>query len=383
MAEWIVPDYESRFLCKCGDCRRSCCLGWNISLSLAEYEALCALDGPLEEMLRGAMERDGSSARFIRTDAGRCPLLLADGLCALQKAHGETLLPEVCSAYPRIKRTEYAREIALSASCEAVCELLLSETAPLQFIPRELPIESAQKKKTQAAYLTDELHSTCMRILQNRALTLADRIAHLHAFLRRMHAIETEKGLAALHAAVQETDISAFSPIEIPENDWLHIALPLSIASAFMPESSALKAYWQPLLSALHLPGEREKWTEDALSEAAERYALLKERFARKYPHHEQQFERIMVNWAFYTRLPFSGRLSTLEEEAFSLAACFLLVRFASVLCADGTADSLVDIVSACMRVIEHSGFDKRCASYLRASHFGDADILQNSILSI
>ena len=42
--EFLVPDYFLDFSCKMGDCRRACCVGWPVSISMKEYFSLIGLD---------------------------------------------------------------------------------------------------------------------------------------------------------------------------------------------------------------------------------------------------------------------------------------------------------------------------------------------------
>lgn len=393
MATYIVPDYYDRFQCKCGDCRRTCCSGWNISISMQEYYALLSADGSddLRRRLSCALEIISDDreryAAFVRTQEGQCPLLADNGLCALQRECGEGLMPAVCRMYPRAVRTDYACEIAFSSSCEAVCELLLGDIAPLTFVRRELPCGQAPERPhdMQAMHFLNNLRITCGSVLEDRALPLADRIAHLHALLRELHRIEQNRGMRELCRAAEELSKRRFPRLRIPQADWVHLAAPLAIAGAFIPESPSLSRYWDTILSALHLPADRAEWTEEKFILAERRYALLKGRFSDMHPNWQKQFERLMVNYAFYTRLPFSDRLSGLEDEALALAACYALVRFVAVTCTvqDASPFALVDAVSAAMRLVEHSGFDRRCVALLRRGHFDDEERLVDMLLVV
>ena len=49
-----VPDYYPEFVCKCGQCRSTCCEGWDVSLSMEEYFRLVGMECSPE--LRGKMD---------------------------------------------------------------------------------------------------------------------------------------------------------------------------------------------------------------------------------------------------------------------------------------------------------------------------------------
>lgn len=393
MSEFIVPDYYDHFHCKCGDCRKSCCRGWNISVSMREYYTLLSADASedLRRRLDSALEIVSGDreryAAFRRTEDGCCPLLAENGLCALQRECGEEPMPAVCRTYPRAIRTSPACELAFSASCEAVTELLFADTSPLGFIKRDLhpDADGSPSPDPRAERLMNNMRILCIRLLEDRALPLADRIAHMHLILHELCQYEERSDIKGLCDAAEELSARAFPLLRVPEADWIHLAAPLALAGAFIPESPSLSARWPRILEALHLPAERSEWTEEHFIRAERRYALLKGRFSDTHPHWQEHFERLLTNHAFYTRLPFSDRMSGLRDEALALAACYAMVRFASVVCAaeDPSAETLVDIVSAVMRLIEHSGFDRRCVALLRRSHFDDEEHLRDMLLTV
>ena len=109
----LMPDYYPQFHCLMGECKISCCQGWNIDFSRRDYLDIktAARGTPLEGRAEPAMSRrrreDGEGedkyARFRMDKAGRCPFLNEGGLCSLQLSCGEGALPEVCRAFPRTR----------------------------------------------------------------------------------------------------------------------------------------------------------------------------------------------------------------------------------------------------------------------------------------
>lgn len=393
MAKFYVPEYYDHFRCKGGACRRTCCRGWNITLSMHEYFALRSVEGSesLNRRMDGALEIISDDkeryAAFVRTQDGSCPLLREDGLCAMHAECGEEVLPAVCREYPRAYRTDYACELAFSASCEGVAEFLLNATEPLKIVRREIdrPVPEPEEHDEQTMNLLRNIRHVCVRVLQDRALPMADRIAHLHALLYELHAYEAVGDMRRLCAAAQELVLRQFPLMRVPEADWVHLAAPLALSGAFFQSSPSLREFWPKMTAALHLPQDRAEWTEEHFIRAERRYALCKGRFADTHPHWQEQWERLMTNYAFYTRLPFSDRLAGLKDEALSLAACYAMTRFAAVtIAAESTdADALVDIIAAVMRLIEHSGFDRRCVALLRKSHLDDEEHLRDMLLTV
>lgn len=88
---FLVPDYYEDFRCKGGACRRTCCDGWGISVTQAEYFRLLGMDCPPDLRRRidvafHAPETPSPERFRLITPTWRadCPMRAPDGLCALQ-----------------------------------------------------------------------------------------------------------------------------------------------------------------------------------------------------------------------------------------------------------------------------------------------------------
>ncbi len=131
----IYPDFYPRFVCKAAACRHSCCRGWEIDVDAASAARYRAEASPFGEELRAALTETADGAQFRLTADGRCPFLRPDGLCRLILALGEDALCDICALHPRFYAELGGHELCgLGLSCEAVCELLLSSSAPLGFL---------------------------------------------------------------------------------------------------------------------------------------------------------------------------------------------------------------------------------------------------------
>lgn len=132
------PDFYLTFSCRAGDCRHSCCRGWEIDVDEASRLRYEALPGVLGERLRAAMERDAEGTHFRLTAEERCPFLQPDGLCELICRLGADALCDICAAHPRFYVDLGADELAaLGLSCEAACALLYEADAPLHLVSED------------------------------------------------------------------------------------------------------------------------------------------------------------------------------------------------------------------------------------------------------
>ena len=135
----IVPAFYPAFRCKAGECRHSCCRGWEIDIDENTLSAYQCLPGAWGERLRAAIvkEADGT-AHFRLTEEENCPFLRPDGLCDVILALGEDALCDICALHPRFYELIGPYELCgLGLSCEAVCELLLDLSHPLRFLCEE------------------------------------------------------------------------------------------------------------------------------------------------------------------------------------------------------------------------------------------------------
>ncbi len=146
----IKPDYYDEFQCAAGDCRHTCCRGWEIDIdetTLAYYQAL---PGALGDRLRRQIEvgADGTAHFRLREDES-CPFLNDRNLCDLIPALGEERLCQICTDHPRFRNFFSDRtEIGLGLCCEEAARLILTrrektcftETGEETLLPEEAEI---------------------------------------------------------------------------------------------------------------------------------------------------------------------------------------------------------------------------------------------------
>lgn len=134
----IVPDYYPRFRCIAGDCRHSCCIGWEIDIDEDTLETYKAAEGELGRRLREHIDFDSDCPHFITGADGRCPFLNGDNLCDLIIGMGEETLCGICDLHPRFRNDFSDRtEMGLGLCCEEAARLILTHTDPITLITLE------------------------------------------------------------------------------------------------------------------------------------------------------------------------------------------------------------------------------------------------------
>lgn len=363
-----TPDYYKNFSCKGGACRKSCCEGWPISMSMKEYFRLLGEDcsPELRRKLDAALHlADHPSperyAQLLPDWRGECPLHRDDGLCSLHAECGENALCEICRLYPRSPRRFTQPECACSNSCEHTVELLFARTSPLAFEQTGLPIpvpEAVSGVPEPILHHYSALRRLCIDFLQDRALPIPERILRIGAALKHLQPAFAARDEAAIDRALETIP----EPETIPAPDEkFALSFLAHFNHAVGINSSSVHDYAAHAAEALNLrDGEPQS---DSLS----RFRNAKQKFAAAFPDWEIRFEQILVNHVFYESYPFSDRHEGLWEEFLSLCAVYAYFAFIAVTWTlrHPTEEALVDAVAAAFRLIDHSAFDYNAAVIL------------------
>ena len=309
----ICADYYDKFKCKCGDCRHVCCGGWGITVSDGEYFRLLGLDCPAD--LRSSLDvalaplDDPSPERFAvmkPSYTGKCRLINDAGLCSLQIACGEDVLPAVCRMYPRSLTDDHA---GCSASCERVVELLMRDT-PLTF-SAPLPEPMASYVNSLAKAYLSEGGGAAERS-DGESFTLKERISALlpGVFLR---------GGTYDYFGLLSTYISVMSGAS---------------------ESFAETVYADLCEYGKDDDGEKRLYKDIAA-------------FDSRFPDADRWYENLIVNRMLISDFPGDD----IKTALCGIVCEYALLRFVSAKC--GTEERFVDKIAELYRFIGHTNFNK------------------------
>lgn len=172
----IVPDYYPAFRCIAGDCRHSCCIGWEIDVDESSLERFSRVEGELGQRLRENIDRENGCFRL--GEGERCPFLNQEGLCDLIIGLGEDCLCQICADHPRFRNFLSDRtEMGLGLCCEAAAELILTREQPMGFLILE---DDGDTEEPDAAFLA--FREKLLELVQDRSLPMMQRVENmLHA----------------------------------------------------------------------------------------------------------------------------------------------------------------------------------------------------------
>jgi len=166
-----APTYYNDFECKKENCKRNCCIGWEICIDEKTAEKYRVANGALWDSVReGLITSDDGSVSF-RMKNGRCPNLRADGLCRIIAEAGEEMICDICKRHPRFyNRTSLGFEVGLGLACEAAAELIFSNDLEIECIGNgecDLPmpfIDIAYDREYAIRILSDTTLSYCDKL---------------------------------------------------------------------------------------------------------------------------------------------------------------------------------------------------------------------------
>ena len=306
---YLVPDYYPAFTCKMGACRRPCCEGWPISVSMKDYFRLLSLECSAE--LRQRLDRslhlslnpsEDAYAQILPRFDGVCPLHMEDGRCALHAECGGDALALVCRLYPRGMRTGEHKECSCANSCEAVLEMLLHREEPLTFIPR--PLETLLPNVTRKHHFSAEGQEQAIRLwmirqLQRREYPLPQRMLLLG---QALHAVEA--ALDAQDGDALDALLSGATPIPapaqpVPSPDQLTTGLEIMerMLDTLDRSSNSLREHGDAALRYFREAGD-----------PFAAYKAVSAQLSTVVPQWETWFEHMLVNHMFFTQFPFQDR---------------------------------------------------------------------------
>ena len=174
----IVPDYYPQFRCIAGDCKHSCCIGWEIDIDEDTLERYKTIDGEMGHRLRESIDFDCDCPHFITGPEGRCPFLNGDNLCDLILALGENALCGICDMHPRFRNDFSDRtELGLGLCCEEAARLILTHEAPVRLITLE--DDGIKEEADESDLYLYALRDNALAIMQDREFSYAERTEHL------------------------------------------------------------------------------------------------------------------------------------------------------------------------------------------------------------
>lgn len=387
MYKYNIPYYYESFVCKCGDCRHPCCIGWKISVGQDEYFRLIGRD--CSEKLRRSLDRafvrcenpsPESFVEVVHDWYGRCPIMDENGLCSLQVECGEEAIPRICRYYPRSARAcGNENELFCATSCEKTVELLTSDDRPYGFCKAELctePAETDTDTAPETYHKINHIRDICIGTLSNRKLHLKSRIINLRGKLELLQDY-TSINTSEIDILLKYTSDDEISTDITPDSLRNAFDAEVKLVNWFAENSASIADYINDAYETLGL----DEITDEELDSAYLKYRGLSCEFDKKYPRWEVMLEKLLINHLCFCEFPVRTRGNRLSHTALSLCAVYCMLRFLLISCtaSDSSYERFVDIVSAAFRLMDHTRFDSNSVIILNKlgyTDYGKPDVL-------
>lgn len=199
----FVPDYYNEFSCLAGDCKHSCCIGWEVDIDAQTLEYYNSVEGDFGERLKNSISYNEETAYFAMDDCGRCPFLNEKGLCDIMLNLGFDRVSQICDDHPRFRNFYSDRsEIGLGISCEAVAKLILSRKDKMELVCIEGDDELLWPEEEDFLAMREDIFD----ILQNREIPLKQRLKQMAEYCRLEHRHYTPQQQAQLFLSLERLD---------------------------------------------------------------------------------------------------------------------------------------------------------------------------------
>lgn len=392
MSKVFEPAYYAKFSCLGGACRYTCCQGWAITFTRAEYNKMRNLHASPElkaEIATGIRRikkgsTDAMYSKMVFAENGLCPMLSAEGLCRLQIECGYNTLSWVCKTFPRLEAEQLGYwQRSCSTGCEQTLNLMLEEQGPLRFVEREDPTAAPlklpnltveQKKKVPTVAQYPQIQAVCISILQNRAYTLDERMILLGLalqdfdeavksgtdgvldWLRRRRAFAMPEGAEAMRPQLSALSLNA------------NISVYHSLTLAHTLRSASMNVYYDQLMddvfTALDVQINNLENGQMNLQFSVECYENAKQRFAKVTHDMGQLLEHVMVNRFFEQCLPIGTKSAWSYYVAFCCSYSLFRLMAVGFVVAHPKQESYIQALAVCSREIFHAqGFVDKMAT--------------------
>jgi lysine-N-methylase len=228
----FAPNYYEKFRCIAGECRHSCCIGWDVYIDDETLEKYKTLGGEIGKTLRSRLTEKEDGVCLAMCEGGRCPMLNSQGLCEIILGKGESYISEICREHPRFYNffSDHA-EVGLGLSCEEAARIILSQEEKTALtVVSEDEAEEEELWEDEADILAKR--SRIFAALQNRSESLSARTEKMLALCGAHFPEKTAEEWAEIFRSLEMLDESWADALDMLAHadmsaEMAELALPL------------------------------------------------------------------------------------------------------------------------------------------------------------
>lgn len=372
--EIILPEYMKEFQCIGSACEDTCCAGWRVLVDKETFKKYRNTKHPeMKVSLKENVKRnragnsDEEYAKINMDNSGNCTLLDENRLCKIQTELGPEFLSDTCAIYPRtLNLVEGVVEKSATLSCPEVARLVLLKENGIDFIQDVEPsdtrgfVKKNTMSKVQQALFWD-MRIFTIRILQNRRMTIENRLIILGLFLKKFDELGSDKEPARLQLLMQEFELgindgSLVNSIDqLPTNISFQISLCKSLIEHRSTGAMNSQRYIECIEEAVEGLGMDGKAVDE---EIIQRYkTAYEENYKPFIEDHEYILENYLVNYIFINLFPFNKQ--TVTDSFAMLVINFSMIKLHLIGMAkyheNLNLDLVVKLVQSYSKTVDHN----------------------------
>ena len=338
------PRYLKEFKCIAGDCKDSCCVGWDVDIDKITFRQYYKVQD--KEMKRMFQKNVHNNDNYISSDVDygkvkltsgkRCPFLDEENYCIIYSKLGEEYLSNVCTSFPRIINiVDGCYEMSLDVACPEAARILLlkeegiefeegAETLGKHIVSSDIDTKSKKFNNSPVKYFK-EIRDLSIKIIKNRKYDLSQRLYILGEFI---NTLEKEikhnynnvpkfiKGynINSVRDSYEKNRLSYITGMDFFKRMVGFLNVPKEV------DSLSFKEYTKQIKAEFKFEEEED------LSKHLELYIKAFEDYTEKFiNNHNYIFENYLVNFIYNNMFPFS------ETESMFDGYIMLVIRYSFI----------------------------------------------------
>lgn len=219
------------FHCIAGDCKHSCCIGWEIDIDEDTLEYYRQIRGDFGRRLSENIDLT-ETPHFKLTKDERCPFLNEKNLCDIILNLGEESLCQICADHPRF-RSFFSNhmEIGLGLCCEAATKQVLNFKEKAEEVVLEEDTDNEPLSAWEQTILS--ARQKLIDIAQDRSLPFSERLQAILDYANAKAAKKSLSGWAAFYKKLERLSADWDKELEM----LAHIKTPLKNPTEALPDT--------------------------------------------------------------------------------------------------------------------------------------------------
>lgn len=370
------PEYSKEFKCIGGNCKDSCCIGWDIDIDKTTFRQYYKVqDKEMKRMFQKNIHNNDYCTSYdvdygkvkLKSDK-RCPFLDKENYCIIYSKLGEEYLSNVCTSFPRIiNKIDGYYEMSLDVACHEAARIILLKEEGIKFkeseeilgkhiISSEIDTKSKKYNKSPIKYFK-EIRDLSIKIIQNRKFNLSERLYILGDFIDKLED-EINDNLSNVPKFIKNYDINLVN--DSYEKNQINYLIQMNFLKKMLEllnvskkvDSHAFKEYTKQIIDGFKFDKNLE------ISEDSVLYIKAFEDYNEEFiTNNSYIFENYLVNFIYNNIFPFT------ESESIFDGYIMLLTRYSFIRFylvgkylhnKEESKESIVEFIQVFSKTIEH-----------------------------